>query len=516
MRASEEVWSKATQKKGAQRKLNEAVTTLLAKKGSYIGFTGSSLVGSMPAKCIQSIKDGIVEAGGDPILLASIEIYDANKIAAWASQHPSVAVWLNQAASGLPLAGFRTLASWTNQGGRTEVRLVEDASDRYYLTGPTSVALPTGGGASVKNAIAFEQAKERVLQHFYAPGRSVRVIGPSGIGKSRFVAEVFKDISNQERAIGAYSAVYCDFREVGPQQLLQVATSLALTGSETIIIVDECLRDVASQLADKARSDGSHLRVITIDIDDRQFQSDEFLNVTLAASEKELIEGIVKQRLEKPDRATVDYIVELCGGFPRIAVLATENFANNAPVLKSLDDVVERVLDGSRVSNQEHRRAFECLCLFERLGADEELSGEFDLVSKTLAGLDPDRMYEYLAELSGHHIVERRGRFFSAQPAPIANFLGARRLDRTRVTTLLSFIEAAPPKLLTAFFKRWRHFDRTRVAPIVAEKLMRPDAMLGSIESLNDDESAMTRTIFNRWFRELRCSICPLFTSKRS
>jgi len=190
-----EVWSKATQKKGAQRKLNEAVTTLLAKKGSYIGFTGSSLVGSMPAKCIQSIKDGIVEAGGDPILLASIEIYDANKIAAWASQHPSVAVWLNQAASGLPLAGFRTLASWTNQGGRTEVRLVEDASDRYYLTGPTSVALPTGGGASVKNAIAFEQAKERVLQHFYAPGRSVRVIGPSGIGKSRFVAEVFKDIS---------------------------------------------------------------------------------------------------------------------------------------------------------------------------------------------------------------------------------------------------------------------------------------------------------------------------------
>jgi len=178
--------------------------------------------------------------------------------------------------------------------------------------------------------------------------------------------------------------------------------------------------------------------------------------------------------------------------------------------------VVERVLDGSRVSNQEHRRAFECLCLFERLGADEELSGEFDLVSKTLAGLDPDRMYEYLAELSGHHIVERRGRFFSAQPAPIANFLGARRLDRTRVTTLLSFIEAAPPKLLTAFFKRWRHFDRTRVAPIVAEKLMRPDAMLGSIESLNDDESAMTRTIFNRWFGELRCSICPLFTSKRS
>lgn len=485
-----EVWTKVSRKKKATRKLNEAITTLLANKGSYIGFTGSSLVGSMPAKCIKSIKDGIVEAGGDPTLLASIEIYDANKIAAWASRHPSVAVWLNQAASGLPLGGFRTLDSWTKQGGPAEVQLVEDVSSRYFLEGSTSVALPTGGGRPVNDAIAFEQAKERVLQHLDADGHSVRVIGPSGIGKSRFVAEVFRDVSNQERAISAYSAVYCDFREIGSQHLLQVVTSLVVTGSQTIVIVDECPRNIASQLADKTRTDGSQLRLITIDIDDRPFQSGDVLNVTLAASEKQLIEGIVRQRLEKPESTTVDYIVELCGGYPRIAVLATENFANNAPVLKSIDDVVERVLDGCGVSNQEHRRAFETLCLFETLGSDEELSSEFDLVSESLAGLPPDRVYEYLAELAGHHIVERRGRFFIAQPAPIANFLGARRLDRTRVSTLLKFIEVAPPKLLTSFFKRWRYFDRTRVAPIVAERLMRPDAMLGSVEALNDEETS--------------------------
>jgi len=172
-----EVWTKKSQNRKGNRELNEATSSVLANKGSYIGFTGAFLAGSMLIRRIEGIKEGIVEAGGDPTLLACIDIYDANKIAAWASQHPSVAVWLNEAASGLPLGGFRTLTSWTNQGGTAEVRFVEDASDRYYLTAQTSVALSPSREEPVKNAIAFEQAKERVLQHFDGSGRSVRVIG---------------------------------------------------------------------------------------------------------------------------------------------------------------------------------------------------------------------------------------------------------------------------------------------------------------------------------------------------
>jgi hypothetical protein len=98
-----EVWTKRSQKKGATPKLNDAVRKARSEHGLYIGFTSTPLVGNKFDERIKAISDGITEAGADPDDLAAIDIYDANKIAAWASHYPSVAVWLNEMQSGLSL-----------------------------------------------------------------------------------------------------------------------------------------------------------------------------------------------------------------------------------------------------------------------------------------------------------------------------------------------------------------------------------------------------------------------------
>jgi hypothetical protein len=185
-----------------------------------------------------------------------------------------------------------------------------------------------------------------------------------------------------------------------------------------------------------------------------------------------------------------DYIKDLCGGFPRIAVLATDNFTDNSPILRSTDDVVARILRGAGINEQDQIRAIECLALFDSLGADGDYSESFNFVAERLAGQSGDRMFEHIAQASRHHLVDRRGHFFAAQPLPIAAYLGARRLDLLRISTIISFIQQLPGEPREAFLKQWRHFDGSQTARAVAELMLQSDGIFGTLEALNTEHGS--------------------------
>jgi len=476
-----ETWTKGSQKTGRTRVLNSALKKAIAEKGAYLGFTSSALVGNKPDEAVQAIRLGIKETGADPTLLKAIEIYDANKIAAWCSTHPSVSVWLNEHKSGLSLGGFQTVEGFGKQADFSTIQHVADNTKRYVVNDVSLGATDSGRGQS-GNVLTFEQARERLSDHLMQPKNIVRLVGPSGIGKTRFCYELLKDISTVTKESRSVSAIVCDFRNVGTT-VFQIAQRLAEQGSPTLIIVDECSREAAQQLAGIVLADGSLLRLLTIDLDDRPIQIDNCLNISLNPSDTALVEGIIRQRLPKATPSEISYISNLCGGFPKIAVLATESYVKSAPVLKSIEDVVERILTGAGITEDAQVRAIEGLSLFESLGADDDLSEQFDLVAERLSALSGDLMFEHLSRAASHHLVERRGRFFVTQPLPIASFLGARRLSRLRVKSILSFLEYATPLTQKSFFAQWRYFDHSRTALEVTERLFSLNGAFGSLES---------------------------------
>ena len=128
----EEMWTYATRGKGKTRALNGAIVKAISEGGAYIGFTTATLIGTKKYDGrIEGIREGIKEAGADPDDLAAIDIYDANKIAQWASVHPSVAAWLNERQSGLRLGGFQTIEGWGNNADVASVEYEEDNRRRY-------------------------------------------------------------------------------------------------------------------------------------------------------------------------------------------------------------------------------------------------------------------------------------------------------------------------------------------------------------------------------------------------
>ncbi|AFY48801.1 hypothetical protein Nos7524_2993 [Nostoc sp. PCC 7524] len=473
-----EVWTKPSQKKGVKRELNNALKTVINENGSYIGFTSEIFIGSKKDDLITAIKEGIQETGADPAQLKSIDIYDANKIKDWVEKYPAIAVWLNEKQSGLTLKSFQTIERLGKKSDIFSIPKVEDKASRFLIG--------TKSDSTGDNSLSYEKAKERIVDYLADSKTSIRIIGSSGVGKTRFVYEVFRDETTTAKIALVTSAIYCDFRDVS-YQIFQIAESLSDVGNSALMIVDECPREAAVKLGEIITSEGSNLKIITIGNDNKPIEKNNCLNISVTPADETLIEGIIQQRYPKADYSDIQFIKNISGGYPRIAVLATDNYSEGLPILKSVEDVVERILTSCGINRAEQVRAIECLALFKQLGADENVSDEIDFVSENLARQTGDEMYEHLAYAAKQHLVDHFGCYFIAKPLPIAVFLGKRRLDLLRVNSILKFIESASPTLRASFLSQWCYFDASKTAATVAKRLLSRDGWCGSRENLKTE-----------------------------
>lgn len=442
-----EVWIKPTQrKKVAAKILNDAVRDVLARGGSYIGITATALVGNKPADRVKAIKKGITTAGGDPANLATVDVYEGNKLAAWASAHPGVAVWIKQRHAAIDLAGFSPLDHWGKRADIAAPPFV-DSPDRKFSLGPYEA-----------DAIEFSQLAERLFDELDEPGASVRVWGASGIGKTRALYHALSTGTGLLRGLAAANFIFCDSSQVG-DRLWDVANQIVKEGSAAVLVVDGCPLDKARKLNALALTEDSQLRVITVGAEGLE-HDDHCVMVRSTKADRSTIRGILKAKLTKVKADELDYIADLCDGFPRIAVFATESYEKRA-ILKSVDDVAQQIMDAAG-ADRETVRALECLSLFDSLSPDEN-SAAFDSLAEMLVHMKGELMYENLViATQQQHLVERSHGAMAVQPRPIADFLALRRLDYLRPSTLIAFLDGAQCQHRNAMLARWRFLARSR------------------------------------------------------
>lgn len=410
-----ESWDKSTHGRGKARKLTPALLSLIAQGGSYVGFTTEALTGDKRDNYIAGIKEAIIEASGDPGKLTKIDLYDANHIADWARQHPGVALWLSEMALGRSLSGFQTIGGW---GTRSDFNgAYADDNDNRYAIGKTQIRNRQGD-----NRVTAEVAWDRILEHVSNPGQFVRVVGTSGLGKSRFVYERLRSKASVLASSLNASTVFADYRVV-PTSLLAVASDLAELKNRVLLVVDECPREVAVDLAKQAARSGSFLSIITIDTDDRPLDG-ACLHVSLSPGGTDLVEGIIRKTNTSLRTDTVNRLRELCGGFPRFAVLAAKSVDGEKSLFETTDDVIDRILVGADITGPEEVRALQCLSLFESLSMEASAPIELDTVAEKFGRMPGDAMFEHLAKAQAYDIVGRNGDRIAAQPLPVAVNLG--------------------------------------------------------------------------------------------
>ncbi|MER9697013.1 hypothetical protein [Mesorhizobium sp. M0146] len=473
-------------KKGDPVVLSEAISDVLAQSGAYIVFCSHPFVEATKKKFVAAMWAAIKDGGGDPAKAAAIEFFDANKIADWTNTHPAVALWLVAQQRGRSLAGFQTHDGWGKQPAIATVPWVPSEAPRYA---PLDRTIPDAQRKNIAiNAWTFDQAERACRAGMDGNDRIVRVVGPSGFGKSRFVYELLKDGLTVADQSAMRSVIFADFLVVG-DELLKLALEIADSGSTVTLVADECPDDVHRKLAEFAGREGSQLRLITVNVETKFTHVRGTLTIRLERADDATIEAIAKSAAPALRQTDAHFVAELANGFPQMAVLGAQQNGDGRDTIRSADQVLDRVIWGDRPHNDEAQKALEVLSLFEWVGFKGLPASEATFVAAKLAGMTAEQFVDLILSFKQRGIIETRGSYFQVLPIPLAARLGASRLGRLSSDALVRIFSDAPEELKASLLKRMRWLDTSPTAKAFASALLSPEGV-GNLAALNTEFGA--------------------------
>ncbi|MXX07027.1 MAG: hypothetical protein F4Z71_09725 [Gammaproteobacteria bacterium] len=351
--------------------------------------------------------------GGMTIDDSRVDFRDADQVAAWVNRYPSVAAWVKELTQPGAVGPFRSWIQWASRSEHDTSPLADD--DRL--------------------ASLSEPIKERVAE----PRRVVRVVGPSGIGKSRLVLELLKP-SEHEESLGfslADLVLYADESEMGDTAINGVVQTLAENQQRAVVVVDRCRPETHRTLVGMVQRRTSLLSLITIDDD-----------IPAAVRNQETVElsdhEIVVNVPEAPSSVTENIINSVCPGlpsedfrrlahfskgFPKVAHLVAQSWISERPVAHCTDDhLVETFVVGRRAHDQKLLiGSAQLIAAFFLVRAEDQDGGQLSQVAARGQNLSATDLRECCNKLIDRGVVRRRGGYVTLEPLPIALHLAEQK-----------------------------------------------------------------------------------------
>ena len=469
-------------KEGAA-KLNAAISQALTKRGAYVVFCSQGFGGQKIDRLRNAVVAAIRRGKRNPRHLKAIEIYDANRIANWVNTHPPIALWLASLKRGRSLVGFQSHEAWGREDEITNIPWINDEKPRFSSNNIFNVERePQGSKTELWN---FNQAAGNALEHLAKDKAVLRISGPSGFGKSRFVFELFNRQGLLSDELDRSAVIYADLGIVG-DEVGKLALEIADSGAPAILVVDDCPDDLHITLAGITRRAGSRLRLVTIDVETKVQDS---LVIRLEPASDETIGSIVRAVAPKLSDSDSRYIQELAKGFPKMAVLAARQKGVGRQTITSAEEALNRVLWGKRQRIDEAQKSLEILSLFEWIGLTGQVAGEGKFVAERLGGITQDTFVEHIKSFSSRGVVLKRGDYVQVAPIPLAASLGANRLALLPTNSLVDFFLDATGSLRNSLLRRMRWLDTSPEAKAFAQSLLAANC-LGNLATLNTNSGA--------------------------
>lgn len=428
-----ETQTKSTQGTNAP-KLNEALEKAISQSGAYVIVTPTPVVGTKADRRIESIREGISDTGNDPFLLSSIQIYDCNRLAAWANTHPSVALWLNALLRDVHLGGFQTFADWARAPEISEIEFQQNDDTRFVAKG-LEVKTWQNEDISISQEKSFDGIREVISTFLASRGNVVRIIGPSGFGKTRLVHQLIASQATLPQDVLSESQIiYCLYDDV-KDRLLNITREIADTGSRALLVVDDCPDQVHTKLSETVHRDGSRCHLITIGVETKVQGMRRNLVVELNAASNELIGNIAEATNKQVSERNASLIRELSQGFPRMAVFATRALEGGDEELSSVETLISRIVWGEHEIDPSAFESLQLLSLFTIVGMENNAAHELKEVA-AFCGKTAREMFNKLRRFTERGVLFRHGDYGEVQPLPLAMRLSNQWLESNPTGTL--------------------------------------------------------------------------------
>ena len=387
-------------RKGA---VKDMVRSALEAGGCYVMLCGHSYVQKQLEEREHSVRETLRGAG---LIIddGQVDFRDANQIADWANHHPSVATWLKERTQPGTIGPFR---SWSHWAGRVE----HDGS-------------PWVEDKRLPGLRAW------LREQLTVPRGVCRIVGPSGIGKSRLTLEAVGP-AEEDDAAGRFLSdlvLYADESETGPEAINGVVQTLADDGQRAIVVVDRCAPETHRILVGIVLRRSSRLSLVTID-DEVPTGTPDKTTVEIPKAPPAVTEAIINHvlpGLPSEDRWRLERLSE---GFPRIAVLVGRAWTESRPIAHVIeDDLVNAFILGRRPQERDLLlKSATLVATFGLVRVEHPDGYQFGEIAARGRGLTAADLRAAVQRLIDRGAAQRRGRAVTIQPDPIAMKLAERQ-----------------------------------------------------------------------------------------
>jgi hypothetical protein len=462
--------------KGKQRKLKDRVKELVCSDGCYVLFINKNLNTQLKQERIDKFREAIKDSGFANYDTIQIEVYDTNSIKDWVNENIGT-VSLVQEFNGITRPGFRLWEQW-------KITL-EGANTPYQ-----------------KNEI-IEQHTQNIYESLEQK-RPIRIIGHSGLGKTRLVLEAFRKKTTDPN-IEALQRQLVYF-EIGINGSLQDLSNYILshTDQEGILVVDSCDEEAHKVLSGLINSMGK-FHLISIDIASTTQEETSFK--LEREHQRDIVKGIIDEKLgESHSQNDRDYLNNICEGYPWMAVRFCDSIQRNgiADFSSNLPkDFINRLLFSRNDEEKVEYNVIRACSVFSTFGFlddelrlilnsehKESLKKQMDFIRTNIydGDISESDFYEICQKYKGEDIIERRGTQYIVKPTILAINLASDWLLNTPPDKIISILEALKGDTLsTKFVERLKDLDQLDKAQNIVHELWGPNSPFGSAEVLNTE-----------------------------
>ncbi|WP_063563846.1 hypothetical protein [Paenibacillus sp. O199] len=463
--------------------LRQVIKDLADNNGAYIIISSQ---GSISDSSLKSRKSAMLEAISDYSNASQLKVdfYDRERVASWVRSHPSIVLWVRDKI-GHPIQGWQAFSNWANHSESTE--------EEYLLDG--TFRLSNSASVSTESTDLLQGIHE-LRTILGRPGSSVRLIGLSGVGKTRLVQALF-DKRIGEEALKKSLAFYTDLGDAPIPDPRSFAARLKTLRKRGILIVDNCPPDLHNHLT-KLYANDNYISLVTIEYDVRDDQPEQTAVFRLEPSSTELIEKVISRRFQHINSVTVRQIAKISGGNARvaIAIARTISIGDNISHLRDAE-LFNRLFIQRNNSDSKLLKAAEICSLVYSFSSETvgPNSIEIKLLAE-LSGMSVLELYQNIAELKRRDLVQQRSSWRAVLPHAIANKLAQNALENLPKQLIRStFEDHANPRLLQSFSRRLGYLHNSQLAREIAKDWLSSGGLLEDFQKLNKDALNILRNV---------------------
>ncbi|WP_410677281.1 hypothetical protein [Amycolatopsis sp. cmx-4-68] len=393
----------------------------------------------------QALEEEAASLGID-VRPGMFQVMNASDLAAWAREHPALAVSPLLEGIGQIAHPFSQWSNLNRLGGK-------------WIASPSRDKL--------RNALHEFIAKSS------AP--DFHVEGVSGTGKTRAVLEAIR--GQEFEPLVAYVSAADD---LPPTLLGQLQTQKR----RSILVVDNCSASHHERLAAQLPT-GTPVKLITIGESDGYRRPTE--PFTLERIEDEPLREILRAREPNLWAEHARFVVDAAAGNIQLALLLASAIAHQPDVATSTlitPEVIKTYVTRTLPDGQEFIACC-ILALFTYFGHSDQPAAELNLIASAF-DMTPLQLRAAARHLADAELLNRQGCYRSVSPHPLAIYLAARGWEELKNQIVTRLVPHLPGDMVTRLFQR--AVDIGNIAPIrtaVAE-MLRPGGIYEDLKATSD------------------------------